>query len=264
LITFWQYQVNSVVPGPYLDEVFHVRQAQAYWAHRWRQWDPKITTPPGLYLSSYLIGVVLAPLSPRPVDPTASDMRSLNSVVLFNLLPFRLRKLLSHIRKAPNQPRFLPDKQAQSAGGGMWELNLTVLNICLFPPIFFFSGLYYTDLAALLIVLEVYICDLGRCRNDNGRMENTGSKKLGSYIIKQLSFRDLSFLIGGLLALLFRQTNIFWVALFMGGLQIIRTLHCSTVDCQSPNLLGIARASWELRQLYDPPASEASFEGIAI
>jgi alpha-1,2-glucosyltransferase len=86
---------------------------------------------------------------------------------------------------------------------------------------------------------------------------------LGSYVIKQFSFRKLSLLIGGLLALLFRQTNIFWVALFMGGLQIVRTLHYSTVDCQSPNVFGIARATWALRQLYDPPVSEASFEGTA-
>ncbi len=33
------------------DEVFHVRQAQTYWKHQWDVWDPKITTPPGLWIS---------------------------------------------------------------------------------------------------------------------------------------------------------------------------------------------------------------------
>jgi alpha-1,2-glucosyltransferase len=41
-------QVNSVVKEPYMDEPFHVPQAQAYCAGNWSQWDDKITTPPGL------------------------------------------------------------------------------------------------------------------------------------------------------------------------------------------------------------------------
>ncbi|XP_061874545.1 dol-P-Glc:Glc(2)Man(9)GlcNAc(2)-PP-Dol alpha-1,2-glucosyltransferase isoform X5 [Colius striatus] len=42
--------------GPYMDEVFHVPQAQAYCHGRFLQWDPMITTLPGLYLVS--VGVV--------------------------------------------------------------------------------------------------------------------------------------------------------------------------------------------------------------
>ena len=33
------------------DEPFHVPQAQAYCNGEWSTWDPKITTPPGLYVS---------------------------------------------------------------------------------------------------------------------------------------------------------------------------------------------------------------------
>jgi hypothetical protein len=33
------------------DEVFHVRQAQVYCSGDFQTWDPKITTPPGLYVS---------------------------------------------------------------------------------------------------------------------------------------------------------------------------------------------------------------------
>lgn len=32
------------------DEIFHIRQTQAYCAGRWLEWDPKITTFPGLYI----------------------------------------------------------------------------------------------------------------------------------------------------------------------------------------------------------------------
>ena len=66
-------EVNSVVTEPYMvrdilpvtlffkpnpccpqDEPFHVPQAQAYCDGEWSTWDPKITTPPGLYVSSDL------------------------------------------------------------------------------------------------------------------------------------------------------------------------------------------------------------------
>ncbi|KAI9882311.1 MAG: autophagy- protein 2 [Watsoniomyces obsoletus] len=47
-IGLWFMQVTKLVPDPYLDEVFHIRQAQAYCAGKWHVWDPKITTPPGL------------------------------------------------------------------------------------------------------------------------------------------------------------------------------------------------------------------------
>jgi hypothetical protein len=61
-------EVNSIVTKPYMvcvilltawilrrachaqDEPFHVPQAQAYCNGEWATWDPKITTPPGLYV----------------------------------------------------------------------------------------------------------------------------------------------------------------------------------------------------------------------
>lgn len=52
--------LQRVQPTPYMDEVFHIPQAQKYCSGRFREWDPKITTLPGLYLIS--VGV-LHPLS---------------------------------------------------------------------------------------------------------------------------------------------------------------------------------------------------------
>ncbi|KAF9399003.1 hypothetical protein BGX21_006942 [Mortierella sp. AD011] len=47
---------NKIVPHPYMDEIFHIPQAQRYCEGDFWTWDPKLTTPPGLYamLSSSL------------------------------------------------------------------------------------------------------------------------------------------------------------------------------------------------------------------
>lgn len=39
--------INSKVPEPYMDELVHVPQAQAYCRGDWSYWDPLLTTPPG-------------------------------------------------------------------------------------------------------------------------------------------------------------------------------------------------------------------------
>lgn len=65
-ISYWFRTVSRNLQEPYLvcylpteapdidlhlvqDEVFHARQAEAYIDGKWLVWDPKITTPPGLY-----------------------------------------------------------------------------------------------------------------------------------------------------------------------------------------------------------------------
>ena len=68
ITSYWFLLVRTEVLEPYLvghdyisdlksrplsslqDEVFHIRQALAYWHNQWKVWDPKITTPPGLYV----------------------------------------------------------------------------------------------------------------------------------------------------------------------------------------------------------------------
>ncbi|ODH36723.1 hypothetical protein ACO22_02735 [Paracoccidioides brasiliensis] len=254
LLIIWQLLINSVVPDPYLDEVFHVRQAQAYWVHRWRQWDPKITTPPGVYICSYITGAALFAVGLRPTHPTASFFRYGNSIGLFNILQLKLRKLMGYIWN----DNLVSTTQSSAVSVSLncqelWERNLTVLNICLFPPLFFFSGLYYTDIAALLIVVEAYICDFSQSHHRDAR------STFGDNMVA-LSWRDFRFLIYGFLSLTFRQTNIFWVAVFLGGLRVVKTLHRVTIDCQSTDVWRIAQGSWELHQLYDPPVSQASFQ----
>jgi alpha-1,2-glucosyltransferase len=83
----------------------------------------------------------------------------------------------------------------------------TAFNIAIFPLIFFFSGLFYTDVLSTCLVLRMYKSFLKR------------EPGVWLYMV-------------GILALTMRQTNIFWVAIYMGGLEVVRTL----MDIQPPPL----------------------------
>ena len=230
LIPLWRTRIASIVPEPYLDEVFHVGQAQTYWAHKWSQWDHRITTPPGLYLWSYLVCSLVLVLRGSPRELNAEALRTTNTAAAAIFLPWRLQTLLDSIRG---------ERNTRPAGA---RLGQTVLNICLFPPLFFFSGLYYTDVLALLAVIEAYNWDI------KGRRRNSPPST------------TLVFMIFGLGALLFRQTNIFWVAVFLGGLRVVWTLRQSSRDCTASDLRGIVDRSSK-NELYDPTIMEASVTG---
>ncbi|KAJ5484012.1 Dol-P-Glc:Glc(2)Man(9)GlcNAc(2)-PP-Dol alpha-1-2-glucosyltransferase [Penicillium diatomitis] len=230
LIPVWRTKVNTEVPEPYLDEVFHVPQAQAYWAHKWTQWDPKLTTPPGLYLWSYGLCALLLALRGSPTKLGTEALRTTNAVTNGVFLPWRLQTLSDAIHKVRNERPL-----------GAW-LSHTVLNICLFPPLFFFSGLYYTDILALLAVIEAYNWDLKR------------SSTKGSSV-----FATLGFLLFGLAALVCRQTNIFWVSVFLGGLQGVRRIKQVSKACGASSLPAIVQGGLR-NEIYDPPVSEASLQ----
>ncbi|KAJ5970481.1 Glycosyltransferase ALG10 [Penicillium vulpinum] len=244
LIPLWVSLVNKADPEPYLDEVFHVPQAQAYWAHKWTQWDPKLTTPPGLYLCSYTIFAIVLLLRGSPTKLTPDVLRMTNVGATTVILPWRLQKLLDTLQKAKN---------TRPLGA---NVSHTVLNICLFPPLFFFSGLYYTDVLALLVVVEAYNWDLKKDSERDHKSElGEDAKRAPSNGIQE----TLGFLAFALAALVFRQTNIFWVSVFLGGLQAIRKIRKSATPCMSSNLSTILKQGLQ-KELYDPLVSEASLE----
>ena len=45
---------NAKQSQPYMDEIFHIPQAQKYCHYKFQEWDPKITTLPGIYLVSFV------------------------------------------------------------------------------------------------------------------------------------------------------------------------------------------------------------------
>lgn len=118
----------------------------------------------------------------------------------------------------------------------------TALNIALFPPLFFFSGLYYTDVLSVQCVLLAYQSFLNR-----SGAENSGKGLWKSYLI-------------GILALTMRQTNIFWVAVFLGGSEAVRTLKSNI----SPAPISAAESvwnKWARGDIHDVTLEEAEFTG---
>lgn len=119
-----------------------------------------------------------------------------------------------------------------------WELIHTTINVYLFPPLFFFYGLYYTDIFSAVSVLYAYRCHLAR--------------------------QQTSIASAGLLSLLFRQTNIFWVSVFLGGLEVCMRIPKGRPEIEfpsQPTFYDVIEGSWQHASAYDPLISQACFEG---
>ena len=118
------------------------------------------------------------------------------------------------------------------------QLSHITANVFLFPPLFFFCSLYYTDLISALSVLFTYFF----------------------YTKKQ----RIPLVIAGLVSLLFRQTNIFWVSIFLGGLEVSRVLRKGEPGGEfpvQPTFSDVVSRSWQKSCVYDPSVSQAFLEG---
>ncbi|KAK7485119.1 hypothetical protein BaRGS_00023659 [Batillaria attramentaria] len=169
---------NNAQRQPYMDEVFHVPQAQQYCAGNFTAWDPMITTLPGLYLASlpllYPVAAVFSRGDFRALC-TTSMLRSVN--ILFSLGNLYVLYIIAH-RLHYNR------KNAT-------EMALTALALATFPVLYFFTCLYYTDPAAIFFALVSYSLTLS-------------NKHVPAAVV-------------GAVAILFRQTNVMWV-LFCAGI----------------------------------------------
>ncbi|TYJ19086.1 hypothetical protein E1A91_A09G167600v1 [Gossypium mustelinum] len=98
--------VNRIVPDPYMDEIFHIPQAQKYCNGDFMSWDPMITTPPGLYYLSLVHVAALLPskyvLQLAPSFPEACSTAVLRSVngVLAVLCSIIVYEIITHLRPA--------------------------------------------------------------------------------------------------------------------------------------------------------------------
>ncbi|KAE8689775.1 Actin 3 [Hibiscus syriacus] len=167
--------VNRIVPDPYMDEIFHIPQAQKYCNGDFMSWDPMITTPPGLYYLSLVHVSALFPIkyflllaSSFPEVCSTVVLRSVNGVlaVLCSILVY---EIIIHLRPG------LDDRKA--------TLFATVLT--LYPLHWFFTFLYYTDVASLTAVLAMYLACMKK-----------------KYLFSALL---------GATAVVIRQTNIVWM-----------------------------------------------------
>lgn len=96
-------------------------------------WDPKLTTPPGLYLLQRLLASVL--------PPDLAVMRAVNCLLFSNIFVVYALKIFDFNDICPN--------------------NLTrALNLALTPTIYFFNFLDYTDAASVSLIAVMYYYNL--------------------------------------------------------------------------------------------------------
>ncbi|BHF77331.1 glucosyltransferase [Sparganum proliferum] len=137
---------NEVQPAAYMDEYFHEKQTQAYLAGRWSEWDPYITTPPGLYL---LTAVILKPQEIFLGNNTGQNLsvthfRHLNALHL-GVNAFLVSSIMSRLCRLP-LPLHL----------------LYIISTVTLPVLFFTSFLFYTDQVSLAAVLATALAFLSK------------------------------------------------------------------------------------------------------
>lgn len=134
--------INSEVKSPYMDEIFHFPQALKYYHGVFSEWDPKITTPPGLYLTTVFLLIPLSGL-------TGVELNKIQSFRLINLffcigIFYLLFKILRKYHE----------------GYEMRIYFLAALNLAMFPVSYFFTFLYYTDPGSTFFILLMYYLHL--------------------------------------------------------------------------------------------------------
>ncbi|KAI9903844.1 hypothetical protein N3K66_000373 [Trichothecium roseum] len=239
----WSLIVTHYAPEPYLDEVFHIPQAQKFCEGRYREWDDKITTPPGLYLLPPLIpeGALLGDLT-GIYDCSTLSLRAFSALGLLAVV-----YLAMHCRHGIEKLQYAQRSLGQTKKHVSQYAAHTALNVALFPLLFFFSGLYYTDVVSTAVVLGGFL----NCLNRLGR-EGKGIMS------------DLSTFVLGILALFMRQTNVFWAVVFCGGLEAVhavKTLRPKAVEQPrsmppAEHLKGVLWR-WTVGDVHDLPVSLA-------
>ncbi|CAG8704114.1 534_t:CDS:2, partial [Funneliformis caledonium] len=126
------------------DEIFHIPQAQQYCKGEYYEWNPKLTTPPGLYITSNLIIKPLSFIFFNYINLCSTNfLRATN--ILFGIGLYKiLRKLMINFH--PFQDRNL--------------ISFNALTLSLFPVGWFFNFLYYTDSGSTFFVLWSYLLSI--------------------------------------------------------------------------------------------------------
>lgn len=179
-----------------------------------------------------------------------SDLRTANGVLLLILGAFALvcRSTIERIRSssAKSHSNSVHTEHHVSA----YAIH-TAVNIILFPPLFFFSGLFYTDIASTGAVLITYAYFL------NTRSSSSSSILGGIFMF-----------LWGLVTLVMRQTNIFWAAVFIGGLDVVRSLKALPSSGSQPDT-----TQWKIfnslaqqanNGVFDPSLRQSTVFGNAI
>lgn len=125
------YHIYTKLTHPYIDEIFHIRQCQAYCHSKFSQWDSKITTPPGLYILGTIYAKVLLILSGgKDLCQNLTVLRSLNLLGGIAVMP----KVLEMFQVF-DQYQF-------------WTVNILSQ-----PLLFSYYFLFYTDIWSTILII---------------------------------------------------------------------------------------------------------------
>lgn len=193
----------------------------------------------------------------RFLDCSTAGLRHINVLILSLLGPlsFTLQQ----------QSRSRTQNIDANTTKGVVRIAHNSLNICLFPPLFFFGALYYTDvMSTLAVVLHLWI---------RGHLP----------VSPTLWLRSPLLFVSGLICLISRQTNIFWTAIFPAMLDAVDvvTNNSDQAYLQGPQpgtvmrsdltrglpqrrdlrWADVARRSWSRDVLIDMPVTDAILDG---
>ena len=212
--------------------------------------------PGGRYLIPVLLNAVFPSLGVHRL-PWLRAVNALASVMLIPSQVARIRTLILARRRLERgrYEKLVGGEAAEREGGLVEDAEQVALNVALFPPLFFFAALYYTDVWSTFWVLAAY----------RFWLEQSLIRRPAGFFTSPKVSRAL--MVGcGLVSLAFRQTNVFWVGVFLAGLEVVRTL--KDRDAESGVRVD-ANLGWEdvlvmsynQRKLYDVPVGDASLEG---
>lgn len=204
--------------------------------------------------SRYLVAKLLSPI-------LGCGLRSLRAQNIFALTfifykTLQIRRLIQPRGHGQWKAEALhPKPSGDSLEEHVWTENdqtpfttaLTAFNIASFPPLFFFGALYYTDVMSTAAVLISYDAFLERAAKPQKSI-----------------FDDLFAVFIGVVALFFRQTNIFWVAVFPAGLAVIETLKDNgrmTGSVVKQNYVAVLQQAWSKGTVRDRSLRDG---GLAI
>lgn len=185
-------------------------------------------------------------------DCSAFTLRMTNwlAVIFLPFVVLQCRRLVEARHRAEQDPR-------ASGSVSIYAVH-TAVNAALFPLIFFFSGLYYTDVFSTLVVLVAFW----------NHLERVGPSARGaSSSFYQARRSDILVILLGVASLFMRQTNVFWTVVFMGGLEAVHAARSLRPPPTSPGKFDretmVKFYLWRYSQgeVHDPLLHEAGLEG---
>ena len=178
-------------------------------------------------------------------DTRALRLLNAQAICLIFILNYIIQRLLRVRNNATMRSRVAHGEASLTSDPTVFSHVHSALNMALFPPLFFFSALYYTDVMSTLTVLFTYAAYLESSRASWSLLRNFSAVALGVF------------------SLLFRQTNIFWVAVFPAGLAVVDALKkdVPSATANSRDIKSVLKNSWSEGRIVDCLVQDAGPQG---